>query len=298
MLAGRPPAPDWLDVDAGDDCAVVDRTEAVTVDALVEGVHFDGRLSPEDVGFKAIAVSVSDLAAMGARPRWVVVALSLPTLPDPTPWVDGLARGLDQAARRFGVHRIGGDLTAGPVRSISTTAAGRCVAAPLRRSGAAPGQILWVTGVVGLAGAGWMFDDPDPTALSALRRPAPPVAFALDLAAAGHATAAMDLSDGLGADLPRLARASGVAAHLDADALPTPPCLVDHPRRLAAQIGGGEDYQLLFTSPPERSGAIRALASRHAITVTAIGRIAAGAGVHLVGAAWPEAAFAHFPVGA
>jgi thiamine-monophosphate kinase len=280
-------------VDAGDDAAVVDHGLAVTVDALVEGVHFDRRLSPEDVGYKTLAVSVSDLAAVGARPSWAVLALALPAS-DPA-WVDGFARGLADACARWGVRLVGGDTvrTPGP-RTASLTLGGTCVAAPRRRSGARPGDDLWVTGTLGLASAGWRLDAPPAAALAALRRPDPPLAFALDLALDGLATAGMDLSDGLARDLPRLCAASRVGAVVDADALPGDPCLgsdaVDH------QLRGGEDFQLLFTAPPGHADALRALAARHGVRLTRVGRIEPGDAPRLAQGSWPTPAWAHFAV--
>lgn len=295
VLAASPgdlPEPPWLA--AGDDAAVLPPNAtptAWTVDTLVEGLHWDGRLTPEDVGHKALAVSVSDLAATGARPRWALLSLSLP--PGDAAWVHRFAHGLGEAQRRWAVHLIGGDTTgtaAGGPRTVSLTLGGPVVAEPLRRDGAQVGDTIWVTGALGLAGAGWRLPDPPPAALAALRRPEPPVAFALALAAAGLATAGLDLSDGLARDLPRLARASGVALHVDPALLPGAPALGLPPGSDAAllhQTAGGEDYQLLFTAPPSARPALEALAAAHATPLTAIGQARAGEGAHLRGADWP-----------
>jgi thiamine-monophosphate kinase len=213
LLAQRGAPPSWVDLDAGDDAAVLSDGTAVTVDALVEGVHFDERLSAEDVGFKTLAVSVSDLGAVGARPRWAVLALSLPRADEA--WCAGFARGLREACARWGVYLLGGDTTGVPVggpRVASLTLVGRCAQAPLARSGGRRGDRVWVTGTLGLAGAGWRLDAPPPEALQALRRPAPPLELALRCAASGLVHAAMDLSDGLAVDLPRLCAASGTGA--------------------------------------------------------------------------------------
>jgi thiamine-monophosphate kinase len=195
------------------------------------------------------------------------------------------------------VYLVGGDTTGvrpGGPRVVSASVGGRCVAEPLTRGGARPGDVLWVTGSLGLAGAGWMLDDPPPAALEALRRPRPPVGFALALARAGLATAAMDLSDGLRTDLPRLCRASGTGAEVDPDALPAHPSLASRPDRLRLQVSGGEDYELLFASRPADADRVRVLAGEHGVAVAAIGRVTRGPAVELRGVAWPAAAFAHF----
>ncbi|MCB9665615.1 MAG: thiamine-phosphate kinase [Alphaproteobacteria bacterium] len=295
-LLGARPDPERLGaapvVDAGDDAAVLSDGTAVTVDTLVEGVHWDDRLAPEDVGFKALAVSVSDLAAMGVPPRWAVLSLALPAVD--APWVEAFAEGLADACDRWGVRLVGGDTvrTAGP-RVVTLTLAGRAGPPPLRRAGARPGDTVWVTGTLGLAGLGWRADRPPPEALAALRRPEPPLAFALELAADGLATAAMDLSDGLARDLPRLCAASGVGAVVRPEALPGHPDL--GPDALAHQTRGGEDYQLLFTADPAHRAALLALARAHDLRLTAIGHVTEAHGARLEGRDWPPTAFAHFP---
>lgn len=264
-----PPSP----AGPGDDGAVLADGTVVTVDTLVDGVHWDARLSMADVGYKSVAVSVSDLVAMGARPGWMVLAL---TLPDPAA-AAAFTEGFAEAAHRFGVTLVGGDTTQGPTATVTVTMAGRCVAAPLLRSGARAGDTVWATGTPGLAGAGWRLAAPPPDALAALRRPEPPLAFGLALAAAGYATAGMDLSDGLGADLHRLCAASRVGVEVDGDALTAGlrPRLGDAlaDEALACAIGGGDDYQLLFTAPPGHDAAVRDLAAAHGVRVTAIGQI-------------------------
>lgn len=297
LLSRRGAPPPWLRVDAGHDCAVTADGWALEVDTMVEGVHFDGRLSPADVGWKAVAAAVSDLGACGAEPVWLLLSVSIPDGPDREPWVAGLADGVGEACEALGVYLVGGDTTgvrAGGPRVVSASAGGRVVGAPVTRAGARPGDLLWVTGTLGLAGAGWMLDDPPPAALAALRRPRPPLAFALGLAREGLATAAMDLSDGLRADLPRLCRASGVGAEIDPDALPADPWLAARPDRLRLQVAGGEDYELLFASRAADEDAVRAVAAAQGVRVARIGRVREGAAVELRGVPWPPAAFAHF----
>lgn len=261
----------------GDDGAVLPDGQVVTVDALVDGVHWDARLSLEDVGWKAVAVSVSDLAAMGARPAWMVIAVSLP---DPAA-AGPIAAGVGAACARWGVALVGGDTTRAPVAVVTVTMVGRAVAAPLLRSGARPGDALWATGTPGLAGAGWRLADPPTAALAALRRPQPPLEFALGLAAGGLASAAMDLSDGLAADLARLCAASGVGCELDGDAVIA--ALPGVPDALACALGGGDDYELLFTAPAANDDAIAAIAAATGTVARRIGRITDGAALVRVG---------------
>lgn len=253
---------------------------AWTLDTLVQGVHFDDRLSPADVGFKAVAVSVSDIAAMGGTAEHLILGLSLP--PDDNGFFAGFRDGLHEALRHFEVRLIGGDTTRGPQCIVTTTVGGRCPN-PVTRSGARVGDGIFVTGELGWAGAGWSHVRPCDRSLEALRRPTPPFRFARGLASYG-VTAAMDLSDGLLADLPRLCEASGVGARIQAAAIP------GH-ADLRCRVAGGEDYQLLFTSAdPER---IQAAARQHGIAVHRIGTIVADLDVQLdVG--WPAPLFAHF----
>jgi thiamine-monophosphate kinase len=262
------------------------------VDALVEGVHWNERLGPEDVGYKSVAVSVSDLAAMGARPTWLVLALSVPA-PADRDWVNALAAGIRAACKSFAVALVGGDVTRSPgPKYLSVTMGGPCPR-PITRGGGQPGDHLWVTGTLGLAGAGYLLDAPPPEALEALRRPRPPLDFAIALADTGLVSAMMDLSDGLAADLPRLCAASGIGAEVDPRSLPLHPALRRVEDPVALQVGGGDDYQLLFATPPHANETIRALAEEHHIAATAIGTLTPCGPVELIGRHWPPS-FSHF----
>ncbi len=286
--------PSWVQVGPGDDAAVVDGCTAVTTDALVEGVHFDDRCAAADVGFKCIAVSVSDLAAMGARPRWAVLSLAVPAEDGAAAhgWVSGFAEGLAEACRRWEVALVGGDTVRSPgPRAISVTLVGDLVGRAVRRTGARPGDDVWVTGMLGLAGQGWRHAHPSPAARAAWLRPDPPLAFALALAAGGYASAGLDLSDGLALDAARLAEASGVALHLERDALPR---AADDAEAVDA-TRGGEDYQLLFTAAVHDRATIEALATGCGVAVTRIGGVDEGQGAHLSPPPWPAPVFAHFP---
>ncbi|MBW3578907.1 MAG: thiamine-phosphate kinase [Actinobacteria bacterium] len=252
----------------GDDAAVVtfgDADIAVAVDALVEGVHFDLTISNHaDVGWKAIAVNVSDLAAVGASTAAAVVALIRPAdLPDDA--VHALYAGLDEAARRWGVALVGGDIAGGPVLAVAVTVLGRLHAErPLLRSGARPGDAVIVIGPLGAAAAGLaahragrrdLLDD-HPQLLRAHRRPeAFPEAGA---ALARHgAHACIDVSDGLGRDLGHVAAASGVRVVVDAERLPVDPGVAAVAEALAIDLfellcGGGDDLALVAAVPPDR----------------------------------------------
>ena len=263
----------------------------VTVDMLVEGVHFNDRLSASDIGFKSIAVSVSDLAAMGAQSAWAVLALSIPAH-RPASWVAELCAGIGEAARTWGIRIVGGDTTRSPGPAvISVTLGGALVAEPIRRSNAALNDDIWVTGTPGLAGAGYLLADPPLCALNALRRPCPPAAVAMELARGSLATAAMDLSDGIAADLPRLCGASGVGAVIDLDCLQIEELAAEH-RELA--LTAGDDYQLLFTAPAAHRRAIAHQALTHRVRCRRIGHIDAGPGARLVDGSWPRSRFSHF----
>jgi thiamine-monophosphate kinase len=231
---------------------------------------------------------------MGATPTWMLLCLSVP--PSTTPdWMEAFCEGLSQAASFFSISLIGGDTTRSPGPCVATvTMGGSCVSTPVRRSGAQVGDLIWVTGQLGLAGAGWMLDAPPEEALARLRHPIPPVGFGVSLARAHLPTAMMDLSDGLAMDLPRLCSASGCGADVDPQALPMPATLANHPDVLSLMTTGGEDYELLFTSPASAEPEIRALAATEDIEVCVIGHTTRRLDLQLGDLAWPESAFSHF----
>jgi thiamine-monophosphate kinase len=272
----------------GDDAALLRVPEGsdlvAAVDTLVEGRHFPGGADARSVGHRALAVNLSDLAAMGAEPAWATLALTLPSA-DPD-WLEGFARGFGELACAHGVALVGGDTTAGPL-TISVQILGHVPrGSALTRSGAKPGDLLAVTGTLGDAGAGLalatgaleMHDFA--AARELLQRfefPTPRVEFGK--AARGIASAAMDISDGLVGDLPKLAAAGGLAAHVDVERLPMSRALhaaadVDQARAWA--LGAGDDYELLIAVPPERFNALAARAMQLNLTLTPIGALRRG----------------------
>jgi len=235
----------------------------VTTDVLVEGLDFTAELSePEDWGWKAVAANLSDLAAMAAEARWLVLALTVPTQ-TPVPTLERVYAGVGEACRAFGVSLVGGDVSAGPALSLAVTALGEAER-PVLRSGARPGDRLAVSGPLGAAAAGLALlkaGGPAATELlgrfpglaAAHRRPQPALAMGVALARAG-ATAMIDVSDGLAGDALHLAESSGVGVEVHDAAVPLAPGVTDtaallglDPLELA--LGGGEDFVLAAALP-------------------------------------------------
>jgi len=275
-------------VGPGDDAAVLrprpGEDLVVTVDAIVEGVHFGSGFSPADVGWKALAVNLSDLAAMGARPRYALVALGLPAGTSERR-VRGIARGLGACARAHGVAVIGGNVSRASDLSVTVTAVGAVEEGrALLRSGARPGDLVAVTGTVGDAALGLLAGAP-PALVRRQRRPMPRVAAGLALA--GLVRAAVDVSDGLAQDLGHLCAASGVGARIGLDDLPLSPAYRratrGRPDPWTAALAGGEDYELIVALPPRSLGAARAALERAGTTLTVVGRFVRGEGVLVVG---------------
>ncbi len=276
-------ARDDVRVGIGDDAAVLapraGQELVVATDTLVEGVHFPAATAAYDVGWKSLAVNLSDLAAMGAEPAWATLALTLPH-PDEA-WVTQFARGFAAIARTHEVALVGGDTTRGPL-TLSVTVHGFVPRGDaLLRSGARAGDAVFVTGTLGDAAGG--LARPDVAALrERLDRPTPRVAAGRLLR--GVATAAIDVSDGLLIDLGRLCDASAVGAELDA-----PPPLsaalretFGEPEARAHAWAGGDDYELCFTASPAQETVLRAAFGR--LALTRIGRIVSSPGVRVVDA--------------
>lgn len=289
----------------GDDAALLQLPAGmhlvVAMDTLNSGVHFPPDTAPADVGWKALAVNLSDLAAMGAQPAWCTLSLSLPDANDA--FFDGFLDGFLALALQHDVALVGGDTTRGPL-SICVTVHGFVEPGQaLRRDGARAGDDLWISGTLGDAAAAlsqWQTGVAvDPALRVRLDRPTPRVS--LGRALRGIATSCIDLSDGLLADLGHVCKASGIGASVDVDALPVSPALRacfdgDALRRM--QATGGDDYELCFSAPATSREALIEAASAHA-PVTRIGRIVDGAGVCAVdaqGARWQSsvAGYSHF----
>jgi len=281
----------------GDDAALLavpaGKELAVAIDTLVEGVHFPRGTAAADIGWKALAVNLSDLAAMGASPAWALLALTLPTA-DPV-FVEGFAAGFAQLAQPHRLALVGGDTTRGPL-CISVAVHGFVPPGQaLTRSGARVGDALLVTGTLGDAAAGLNAlqqpkrdDDPHARArdflIARLNRPVPRLAAGTALRA--QASACIDISDGLLADLGHICRASGVGAEIDAALLPRSPALLqlhDDATALHFALSGGDDYELCFSVPAHRLADVQADLARLGCGVTRIGRIVEGSGVRVRG---------------
>ena len=286
---------------SGDDAAITVRegATATSVDALVEGVHFRiPPFTPADVGHKALAVALSDLAAMGAAPGEAYVQIGVPADRQEADLLE-LADGLARVAAAHGVAIAGGDVTRAPALLLAITVVGGAPGpeALVRRAGARPGDVVAVTGELGGATAGLLLisDESPPSigdaAAAALRarqlRPEPRLAAGVALASAGP-TAMIDLSDGLGADAGHLAKASAVGLDIDLERIPVQAGVAE----VAAAAGrdpldlataGGEDYELLLTLPPGRVEAAADAVAATGSRLTVIGEVAEGAGVTLSG---------------
>lgn len=298
----------------GDDAALIDREAgllAATTDLLVEDVDFLPAEDPERLGRRAAAVNLSDLAAVGASPEAFLLAIAFPRERGEE-FPIAVARGAAARGAEFGARLVGGDLSAAPLVVVAVAMWGRPAAAPLSRSGARPGHALYLSGHTGEAAAGLRLAQilaafekqgspvsprfPELSAehqrrlLARYRDPEPRIALGAALAAAGLATAAIDVSDGLGIDAGRIARASGVRVALEAERLPlSAPLLafaaMDDRDPLELALAGGDDYELLFTVPTGREEALEAAAETAGIAVTRIGVVEAGSGAVLRGPA-------------
>lgn len=272
----------------GDDCALLTVPDghelAVSIDTLVAGVHFFVDTDPAVLGYRALAVSLSDLAAMGATPAWVTLALTMPQAD--ADWLAAFMSGFHQLLEAYGLQLVGGDLTQGPL-TISVQVHGFVAQGKaLRRSGAKPGDVLLVTGTLGDAALAVQMTKNHATQhhdFSALRAaldyPQPRLNFGK--AVAHLASAAIDLSDGLAGDLAHLCEQSGVAALVTTDALPLSDAFLRHADWILA-VTGGDDYELCLTVSPAHLKEVMALAQAQAMRLTRIGEMTAGEGVHFI----------------
>ncbi|MBT2320992.1 thiamine-phosphate kinase [Variovorax paradoxus] len=285
----------------GDDCALLAPAAgmqlAVSCDMLVEGRHFLSTVDPARLGHKALAVNLSDLAACGAKPLAFTLALSLPVVDEA--WLEALSRGMFALAEAHDCELVGGDTTRGPLNLCITVFGEVPSGAALLRSGAQPGDELWVSGTLGdarlalevfrgtLALPAKLFEQ------ARLRMEQPTPRVALGQALRDIATSAIDLSDGLVGDLGHILAASGVGATLDADAAaaliaagadPANAAVLSPELRRACALAGGDDYELLFSAPPAASAAVFEAGRRSSTPVARIGRIEAAPGLRIVDA--------------
>lgn len=288
--------PGRADLGIGDDCALLTPSPgcqlAISSDMLVEDRHFFAGADPFMLGHKSLAVNLSDLAAMGARPVGFTLALSLPAA-DPV-WLDGFSRGLFALADAHGCELVGGDTTKGPLNICITVFGELAPGHALRRDAARVGDDIWISGTLGdarLALAGYRKEialDPEAQTQAALRMhmPTPRVALGLALASGPVAHAALDISDGLVGDLGHILAASDVGAMLDVDALPAGPLLARQPLALRRRFtaAGGDDYELCFTAPVSQRPAVLEAAARAATPVVRVGTIMSAPGLKLVDA--------------
>ena len=278
----------------GDDAALVDVSNgmdlAVSTDTMVSGTHFFPDVNPENLGHKALAVNLSDMAAMGAMPYWAMLAVTLPSVDEA--WLAAFAKGFFDLAEEFGVSLIGGDTTRGPL-ALTVTIMGEVPAgAALRRSGAKAGNDVWVSGNIGDAalavahrhGRLVLTEADYHEAVMRLYEPSPRVA--LGQALRGMATAAIDVSDGLLADLGHICSLSGVGATVDVNSIPVSSIGGRHAGSdagLTAIVAGGDDYELCFTAPANARESIEELTDVLNVPLTRIGQIRRGKGVSLLG---------------
>ena len=270
----------------GDDCALL-RTRpgyelAISTDTLGSGTHFFPDDNPEKLGFKALAVNLSDLAAMGATPRFAMLAITLPTIEDA--WLEAFARGFFKLADQYKVSLIGGNTTRGPL-SITITIFGEIgIGQALRRDAAKAGDDIWVSGSLGGASLALMHIQekitlpPNVFRAVEIRRVEPIARVELGRALLGVANAAIDISDGLIADLGHIAECSNLRAMIQRDAVPMTAGLLNlrADRRDACVLSGGDDYELCFTAPESARARLAAIGEQVGVAVTRIGKMVAG----------------------
>ncbi|MDT6960576.1 thiamine-phosphate kinase [Cupriavidus sp. SZY C1] len=276
----------------GDDCALIDPRPghqlAISSDMLVSGRHFFPDVPPRALGHKALAVNLSDLAAMGAEPRAFTLALALPEA-DPA-WLEAFAGGLLALADDHGCELIGGDTTKGPLTLSITVFGDVPLRQALRRDAARPGDDIWISGTLGDARLAlgdcrgeWLLPEPDFSEVRP-RMDTPTPRVALGMALRGVAHAALDISDGLIGDLGHILARSSVGAIVDVDALPRSAILGAQPINCQRDcvLAGGDDYELCFTAPVGQREAIAAIGQQLGLPLTRVGSITPEAGLRLV----------------
>lgn len=286
--------PDLISIGIGDDAAVIntrsDEQLVISVDTLNAGVHFPEQCSACDIGYKALAVNLSDLAAMGARPRWFTLAISLPSVDED--WLKDFSHGLLALAHQHKLYLVGGDTTRGPL-SITVQIAGTVpVGQALTRSGARVGDDIYVTGTLGDAAAALAITEKRITAddevatvlLQRLNRPTPRIEAGLQLLSI--ASACIDISDGFAADLGHILESSHVGAEVELTELPASVSLsnlaIENQQRQNFMLHGGDDYELCFTASAGRRAEIEKLSGSLSCTLTRVGKIISEPGLYAV----------------
>ena len=290
-----------VDIGVGDDAAVLrpslagGRKIAVSVDTINAGVHFFPDLAADKIARFAVVVNASDIAAMGAAPGWMLVALSAPAAG--REWFARFARGLRSGARENGFSIVGGDLTRAAAVSVSITAMGIVAASPLTRAGARPGDDIWISGALGDAAVWRREKTRNPATQTPFPMPRARLALGARLAARATASAAMDISDGALATARAVCEASGAAAQIEIDKLPQGRLWRKAARAQSARdsqsshdsaavlrsalVGGGDEYELFFCAAAAKRRAVLAAARGAQTAITRVGRIVAGRGVSL-----------------
>ena len=294
----------------GDDCALFGSTPghewAITTDMLIAGRHFFPSDGPGTIGHKAMAVNLSDLAAMGATPRYVLLAIALPS--DDEKFLRGFAGGFFGLAQKYGVEVIGGDTTRGGLLTLSVTALGEVPEGrALRRGGARVGDDVWVSGTLGDAALalahhqGGLQLSTEEAVACFPRLYVPTPRIELGIALRGIATACIDVSDGFAADLGHVLECSGVGAQVIFEALPLSAAAAAHVEESAARdcvLAGGDDYELVFTAPPDRRLQIDKIAESLGLRLSRVGSIVAGSDLTVLRAGEPmilaRTGFDHF----
>jgi thiamine-monophosphate kinase len=286
----RPIKDESVRLGIGDDAALIapdsERELVSAVDTIVAGIHYPEDLPPFDVGYRAVAINLSDIAAMGGTPRWMTLALTIPE--SDAAWLSLFAEGLFTAATEGQVSLVGGDTTRGPTTVVSIQILGEVdPGLAIKRSGARPGDSIFVTGTPGDAAAGLSLlkggsdqSEESEYLIGRFVRPNARVAFAA--AIAGIASSAIDLSDGLYADLQKLLNASKAAAKLELTSLPYSAALLgkfEYEEARDFVLSGGDDYELCFTASQSREPELKALAKQNQLQVTRIGKVVPGNGI-------------------
>ena len=286
----HPTTDESVRIGVGDDGAVLvpdaGRELIAVIDSLVEGVHFPTNLPADAVGYRAVAVNLSDIAAMGGRPRWMTLALTLDEANEK--WLEEFAAGLFVAAEEHNVRLVGGDTTRGMQKVISIQITGDVdPGMSISRSGASPGDLIFVSGTVGDAAAGLSFIEGGEVLTKEKqvlvdRFCRPTARVSLGQALAGIASAAIDVSDGLYSDILKMLGQSDVGGTMEIDSIPMSSALqnsFDDEKSLQFALAGGDDYELCFTVLPDNEQTVIALAEQCGVPVTRIGEVQVGSGL-------------------